>query len=755
MGNKALGVHALLAAVTLSAAGCDEGIWDGGGDPGGDVAGGDIVSLSSAVSAQNPADTGVGLSVSVRTFAGFANCGGLISCDGFAPPVAARPPKRTRGSNSQHVIPNNTLFADVDGDRQADFIQYDNVGRLFAHRANFDRAEIHHLFFPSPIQQVITGDFYGVGWDQVCVINSQGLSCYGIDVTRDDQFRLFFKQPNPIGASEDVIVGDYDGDKKDSLLLYDRVAGAYRMLDFQAGAGFVPHPNWSKGNLNRILVPGLQLRAGDWSGDGRTDLLVKTNSGQVQAYAAATGQAGQNTFHWAFDSNSGVVASGELFFLARVDDDAKDDLVRHNVSTGVITFHKVQFNNGQPPVLPMVMGNLPTTPNSHLVMAWSHPMHNEPGVENRDDPFLFFENNTRIRGHEARYDQNDAHHTYWLEYTINAPNNHTGWPARSDRKTLFLKCKLNGDTSEPRAAIFPALIERIRDYFFEVTYGRVNLYDAEGTPSQWTQMPLTRAEYQAMGEAENILERAIIGRECARAAGKNPSDWKTVVSFVNSSVDWGQNGRYATISGGSNGSVYDVWATVHEIGHSLGLDHTANNNADDSTNPYGNPWDPMSARTTGYTYTNPLGRPEGPELTSGNRSVLGAIPDRRISFVPFGGASRTVILSALNRPATPHFLQIQLKMNDSADPDAYKSVEYREPSGFDSGIARPTVLVHRVRPGSNKVRLQMDDPAGFSRWSSAERLEGESYTNDDIGTIRVVKIDPVRHRAEIELTPVP
>ena len=261
------------------------------------------------------------------------------------------------------------------------------------------------------------------------------------------------------------------------------------MLDYQAGAGFVTHPNWTRGNLSRIPVAGLQFRAGDWSGDGRTDLLVKNVHGQVLAYAAATGASGNNTFHWAFDSSSNVVKSTELYSLARIDDDAKDHLVRHDPGTGAIAFHKVQFNNGQPPALAMNMGNVPVTAGSYLVMAWSHPMRNEPGVENRDDPFLFTDANTRVRGHEARWDANDARHTFWLEYTINAPNNHTGWPAPWSAKTLFLKCKLQGDTSEPRAAIIPGLIERIRDYFFEVTYGRVNIWQNQQAPEEWQQPP--------------------------------------------------------------------------------------------------------------------------------------------------------------------------------------------------------------------------------------------------------------------------
>ena len=156
MNTKVTGARALLAGwLVLSAAGCEEGVWGGGGDPGGG-GGDDIVSVSSAISAQNPADTGVSLTDTYRLFAQYAACGGLMDCDGFAPPVTARPPKRTRGSNSQVKIPNNTLFADVDGDRQADFIQFDGAGRLFAYRADFNRAEIHHLFFPDPIERVIT-----------------------------------------------------------------------------------------------------------------------------------------------------------------------------------------------------------------------------------------------------------------------------------------------------------------------------------------------------------------------------------------------------------------------------------------------------------------------------------------------------------------------------------------------------------------------------------------------------------------------
>src|SRR3954469_6536727 len=104
---------------------------------------------NAALSAQNPADTGVSLTSSYHLVAGFTDCN-YLGCDGFAPPAGARPAKRTHGSNSQVALPNNMLFGDFDGDRQADIIQYDDNGRVFAYRADLRKSEISHFFMPDP-----------------------------------------------------------------------------------------------------------------------------------------------------------------------------------------------------------------------------------------------------------------------------------------------------------------------------------------------------------------------------------------------------------------------------------------------------------------------------------------------------------------------------------------------------------------------------------------------------------------------------
>jgi hypothetical protein len=714
---------------------------------------------NAALSAQNPADTGVSLTSSYHLVAGFTDCN-YLGCDGFAPPAGARPAKRTHGSNSQVALPNNMLFGDFDGDRQADIIQYDDNGRVFAYRADLRKSEISHFFMPDPIDRIIVGDFYGAGWDQVCVSTRLGLNCYGVDATRDDQFRLFFKQTgSPILPSEDIIVGDYDGDKKDQLFLYDRVAGTFRMLVYKPGSGFVQSSTWTKGNLSRVVgTTGLQFRAGDWTGDGRTDLVIKNSFGQVLAYASATGSGGNDTFWWSFDSASNVVGSNDLISMARIDDDAKDDIVVNTSSTGAIAFYQVVYNNGHPPAISMNMGNIPTTANSVLAMAWSHPMRNEPGVENRDDPFLFFNSGSWLRAHEARWDAGNSRFTYWLEYQNVSPNNQTGWVPTAVWNSLFLKCKLSGDTSEPADAIIAPLVQRIRDYFWETTYKSVYLSNAQDSPLGWIQVPYTYAQLKDMATAEGSrTARSQIGRECAKAAGKDPNAFDTITSFVNSTIDWGASGKYATISGENNGRLYDVWDTVQEITHTFGLSqHTGNNDPNYTGGAYGDPWDPMSARTQGYPYTNPLGRPEGPEFTAGMRDLLGAMPARRSYEVPLGAAKQTVYLSAVNRPATANYLQIHLDAVAPNDPLAgYFTVEFREPTGFDRAIPRPTVLVHRVRPNSLQVRLEMDNPDGtFAYWDSAERLAGESYTIPGVATIRVVSLDPVLHLAQVEVSPI-
>jgi len=189
----------------------------------------------------------------------------LLGLLGYAPAeVGATPvaPKRTRGSNSQVVLPNNLHLADVDGDRKADFLQVAGP-RLLVSRTNFKRTGILHAYFERDIRRVVTGDFKGIGRDYVCLAFDDGsLRCHKSSDGGGTELWWTWSQPDFISSTEDVVVADYDGDGRDDLLLYDRTTGAIRFHAIDRRLYFEPMANIAPGNLDSAQAPGLQLRAG-------------------------------------------------------------------------------------------------------------------------------------------------------------------------------------------------------------------------------------------------------------------------------------------------------------------------------------------------------------------------------------------------------------------------------------------------------------------------------------------------------------
>src|SRR6185503_16768197 len=99
------------------------------------------------------------------------------------------------------------------------------------------------------ISRVLTGDFSNSGKDQVCVIlDDNSLSCYGLSTDGTDLW-WWFTQGNFLGSNEDAIVGDFDGDSKDDVLVYPRAGGAYRMYSVKGSAFFAATLSFAPGNI--------------------------------------------------------------------------------------------------------------------------------------------------------------------------------------------------------------------------------------------------------------------------------------------------------------------------------------------------------------------------------------------------------------------------------------------------------------------------------------------------------------------------
>lgn len=649
--------------------------------------------------------------------------------EGFDPALGTVQ-KLTTGSNSQQSYPRKMMFGDFDGDRKADMLQWYR-GRLLITRLDWERSELAHLYLPSYFNRVLVGDFIGAGWDQVCVIDN-ALRCYGIDPQKDDQLRFWFKAVNPISSLEDVIVGNFDGDAPDELFLYQRETGAMRMLEL-GGESFTTHPDWTRGNLSRVASTGIQFRAGDLNGDGRTDLVARKSNGSLEFFGSSVPSPGHNTFWFHFNTVSNFVNSSENFFLARVDDDMKSELVVHNPTTGAIRAHAVSQPAGSPPEISHQLNTKTrVSANTSVAMAASHSFRNEPGAQTRDDVLTYDADNDILYNYEARHSV-DQGLTYELDYSTYAPQNDQHWATPKQKNVLFLRCKFKNNAATPSDAEWQPFFDRLKDYYYDVTYGTVDMSSSE-LVSTWFQMNMTVADAEAQASATGEYPRTVAINECLRVSGKNAANYSSVFVLVNEGIDYGANGNRALLTPNH----FNSWIGAHELGHTFGL-------ADAYAvvkGKYHNAWDPMSAETEGWVHLTPFGMREGTGFNALNLRTLGAIPDYKYLLLDETSVQQTLRLSAVNRPGG-RLLAIE---GEGSDGTEYK-LEYREPSGFDMNIPNAAVFFYV------KGRLDDADNGVVSRPSTHERTPGERVTLGDLGTIDIVSIDTAKHYAELLFTP--
>ncbi|MCY1061633.1 VCBS repeat-containing protein [Nannocystis sp. SCPEA4] len=332
-----------------------------------------------------------------------------IALEDFAARNLVNGGKKTRGSNSQLIIPRNILLADVNNDGVSEFIQYAS-NKLFVSKTDYEKTGVAHLYMPRPIKRVITGDFGGSHYDQTCVITEDNaFACFAASPDHKDLW-WWFTQGSFVGDNEDSIVGDFDGDGRDDILVYPKAGGAYRMYSVKGSFGFDPTPTWIPGNLAGAAPAGLRVRAGDFNGDGRDDVLVINSWRQVVVYASAW-DGTNNTFWWAWTSVGNFVGTNEEATIARIDNDAVDDLVLRDTSTGATRFRKVEYGNGTPPAIAVTTGQIDVSANTKLFWGALRGPLSETGAAYRDDAMVYNLSSNMFHRADARWD--GAQLTYW------------------------------------------------------------------------------------------------------------------------------------------------------------------------------------------------------------------------------------------------------------------------------------------------------------------------------------------------------
>ena len=515
-------------------------------------------------------------------------------------------------SNTQVRLPDNAYLGDIDGDGSSDFVMASG-GAVYVARTDYEAHGIlyNKLSSTATISRLVIGDFQTPGGgresgkDQICAIMSDNsFACFAIS---DDKTQMWwwFTQGNFIGANEEAIVGDFDGNGSSDILAYNPSAGTVRMYTRDASGFFNLMPGFAPGNLTGNLV-NKQLRVGEFGQTvGRDDLIAYDPTyGQVMRFDSVTDGNGAKTFWWAFTTNGGVVTSSEDIAVANIDGGTNDALVARNRSTGVNRFLALQYGNGNlVPITNVGVGQLPTNAGSQ--MFWTRNRGTLDSTSKRDDQMLYVPSTKQWINTHGRMSGSTM--TYWWNYTqaeLNLEADQDGDGIKTKHELGGYDANNDGVSDEPLQSYGASPF--VKDVFLEIDY----MAHAPGETADLSLRPaatnLATAEMAKLGinlhalKGNQVPFQAVLGgaadfdwvrdfdpiRTANFTVSRRPF-FHYVLSAEAYRYEMGKTGSSGISRGipatdlvvslgswGGNGTDQQQAGTLlHELGHNLGLGH--------------------------------------------------------------------------------------------------------------------------------------------------------------------------------------
>ena len=181
------------------------------------------------------------------------------------------------------------------------------------------------------------------------------------------------------------------------------------------------------------------------------------------------------------------------------------------------------------------------------------------------------------------------------------------------------------------------------------------------------------------------------------------------------------------------------------MGHVLGLGHSYDtpdrkNASWSAPGEYFDPWDIMSAMAI-YGFSNTNGLTAGPDLNASSKILMGWMPTKDVQWINLSDLSSIPLSLTLDRydqPNRAHPLVVGVPLEDGR----FYTVEFRLKSGWDRGIPRSGVMIHRVERNGTRPYIM---PGGAYQ-------PGEVFTSDEGLHLEILAIDIVAGTTTITLS---
>jgi hypothetical protein len=591
----------------------------------------------------------------------------------------------------------------------------------------------------------------------------------------------WFTQPNFIGADEDPIVGDFDGDGAEDLMIYKPSNGAIRFFSIEGTAVFKQNTQFTLGNMAGRDLKNKQILVGEFGqAVGRKDVVVVDKStGQFTRFDAATEANGTKTFWWAFTTNASLFSPNDQICVANLDGSDRDGIIIRNGNTGNYTLFKMEFAGGGLQAVPnTIVGQLPLKPRKGNIVAAkvrNMAFRTERGGAKRDDIVYFDESTGELVSVDARYDGKTF--TYWWSFNSNSLFEPNIVPQSQPWAVILCRFKgLPGDPAQEKLfrQMFTPGAGALVEYWHDASLGNVDI--SKSRVFGWVELDITRAEAAGKGRAELVKK----GIEAARRAGLDPTSGffgQIAVLTHNFSIDnpvdacnrpcidWTSNCSKPDkpdnkcpsvwIDGSAAGRVISAPPhahsgsfIAHEMGHGWDFSHDLGT---DMKSPYGDLNCIMSAMNVNSFSLPGLNVPFGPSISFPQLVIHNWMYQRRIQKIAnnwFNTGASFLLAPIKDRTANANLGVILPK--DATGGWSYY-LEYMKPIGWDKAIGNPKLVIRCIVANQSIYlgEIRVPTAAGLKEeWVEPQgniRFQVERNQSDD----RIIKVSAQVGRKKI------